>query len=113
MLRSRTGVAGSSGVWSAVSSTGRSSYLTDSTGDGRWFVAAARGLRDQRGESDGSAVVQVRRDDLHADRQVVGGTRQRRHRRRQTDDTDESGPHGVVEVGALLAVHEVGARHEV
>src|SRR3954453_20484532 len=101
MLRSRTGVAGRSDVWSAVSSTGRSSYLTGSTGDGWWFVAAARGLRDQRRESDGSAVVQVRRDDLPADGQVVGCPPQRRHRGWQPDDPDESGPHRVVEVGAL------------
>ena len=59
---------------------------------------------DQLGESQRGAVLQIRSDDLHADRQARLGPLDRRHGRGQPRGRCQLRPYQLVEIGIVLAV---------
>src|SRR5580765_7572598 len=79
-------------------------------GAGRAFGLSIVGRRgeaanfdgEQPGKFDRSQVVALRRDDLHADRQAVGGEAERCRRRRQIGKARQPGPEQL-----LLILHEL------
>jgi hypothetical protein len=65
---------------------------------------AAEFALDQSGESDCRAVLEIATDDLHADRQTVVATADRRGRRRQAVQRSDAGLYALIVVRHLGAV---------
>src|SRR5712691_9217582 len=70
---------------------------------GRRGEAAELAL-DQARKGDGGAILEIRTDDLHPDRQSTVASIDRGHCRRQTGRRRNARPHGLVTIAIGLAV---------
>src|SRR2546423_24225 len=50
--------------------------------EARWYFVASDDLGNELGDADRAAILEVRRDDLHPDREAGGGAPDRSHHRR-------------------------------